>query len=165
MKTKSQKIKDLETAKRKIGESRTIVVADFTGLSVNSMNTLRKSLKSAGIGFAVIKKRLLKIAFSETGIKADPKKFEGQTGVVFSPEGISETSQIIYKFAKQNKNKFKILGGVEVEENKFLDGGEVEYIGKLPGRDVLIGQLVGMIAAPIKSFLFILNEKSIDIAL
>jgi large subunit ribosomal protein L10 len=160
MKTKFQKTKDLETAKRKIGESMTIVVADFTGLSVNSLNTLRKSLKNAGIGFAVIKKRLLKIAFSEIGIKADPKKFEGQTGVVFSSKDIPETSQIIYKFAKQNKNKFKILGGVEVEEKNFLDGSEVEYIGRLPGREVLLGQLVGMIAALLKSFLFILNEKS-----
>lgn len=160
MKTKSQKTKDLETAKRKISESKTLVIADFTGLSVNSLNALRKSLKSAGIGFSVIKKRFLKIAFKEIGIETDPKKFEGQTGVAFSPDDIFSTSQIIYKFARQNKDKFKILGGVETEGKKFLEGSEVEDIGKLPGREVLIGQLVGMIAAPIKSFLFILNEKS-----
>lgn len=159
-KTKSQKAKQIEDAKEAFGKSSALVIADFTGLPANAMVSFRKSLREVGMAFKVVKKRLLKIVFSENKIGIDPEKLEGQTGLVFSPKDITETSQAVYKFYKDNKNHFKILGGVEIDSKKALTDNEVETLGKLPSKEVLIGQLVGMIAVPIRSFLFVLNEKS-----
>lgn len=157
-KTKQQKIQAVQEGQKAFQKSESVIIADFTGVRVNDLNNFRKSLKEIGAGFSVIKKRLLNIILEKENF---PKtgKFEGQTGVIFSPKDMVETAGISYKFSKA-KDAFKILCGFEVKDKKFMDGAEVKAIGQLPSRDILLGQLVGMIAAPIRSFLYVLNEKS-----
>ncbi len=138
----------------------TLVFTDFTGLSVNDLNTLRKSLKAMGAAFSVIKKRLLRLTFQKEGITVDPKEFQGQLGVVFSPKDIVETAGAVYKFSKEKKDGLKILGGLELKAKKFFVGADVKRIGQLPSREVLLGQLAAMLTIPIKKFMFILNQKA-----
>jgi len=159
-KTKAQKTKAIEQGLSDLKKSETVIIADFTGIPVNDMNTLRKVLKAIGAGFTVVKKRLLKLIFEKEGIEFDPKKFAGQTGVVFSPKDLVETSGAVYNFSKSKKDLFKILGGFDVKEKKFIEGGDVKRIGQLPGREALLGQLAFMLTIPIKKFLFVLNEKT-----
>ncbi|MEK9194376.1 MAG: 50S ribosomal protein L10, partial [Patescibacteria group bacterium] len=132
-KTKAQKVKAVEEGLKDLKSSETVVLADFTGLPVNQMNVLRRSLRVAGATFKVLKKRLLKIIFEGSGIVFDPKKFEGQTGVVFSGKDMVETSGLVYKFAK-GKELFKILGGFDIKEKKFIEAADVKRYGALPGR-------------------------------
>jgi len=160
MKTRKQKEEQIEKGLGNLKNSQTVIVADFTGLNVNNMNGLRKSLRVIQASMNVMKKRLLKIMLEKEGMEFDAKKFEGQTGVIFSPKDIIESSGSVYRFSKQHKDEFVILGGYEVSEKKFVSGDEIMAFGRLPTREVLLGQLVGMFASPIKSFLFVLNEKS-----
>lgn len=159
-KTKTQKIEITKHATKEVEKSETILITDFSGLPVNALNILRKSLKEVGMKFQVTKKRLLKRVFEEKGINLNPKELPGQTGVVFSPKDITETAQTVYKFEKANKDKFKTLAGVELSVNKIYLSDEIGKIGRLPSREILLSQLVGMIAYPLKSFLFVINEKS-----
>lgn len=160
MKTRAQKIETAKGVTEKLKSANTVVLTDFTGLTANGMNVLRKSLREVGMQFQVIKKRILKRVFGETGITLNPKEIEGQLGVVFSPKDIVGTAQPIYAFQKANKDIFRITGGVLMEEKKILTGETVAKIGGLPGREVLIAQIIGMFAAPIRSFLFVVNEKA-----
>lgn len=162
MKTKKQKIEAVEGGLEDLKKSKTIIITDFTGLSSNEMNALRRALRAISTPFRVVKKRLLKIIFEKSGAPFDPKQYSGQMGVAFSPKDIVEVAGTVYRFAKEHEKKgiFKILGGLDVAEKRFIDAKEVMVIGKLPPREILIGQLVGMIAAPIKSFLFVLKAKS-----
>ena len=162
MKTKAQKTKAVESGINDLKNSKTVIITDFTGLSSNEMNSLRRALRAISTPFRVVKKRLLKIIFEKSGAQFDPKQYSGQMGVAFSPKDIIEVSGTVYRFAKEHEKRgiFKILGGLDVADKRFIDGKEVIAIGKLPSREVLIGQLVGMIAVPIKSLLFILKEKS-----
>lgn len=159
MKTKIQKAKAVEEGLKNFKNSETIILADFTGLKVNDLNAFRKSLKAIGIVFRVLKKRLLKIIFEHEGIDFDVKKFGGQTGIVFSSKDLTETAGIAYKFSKE-KEAFKILGGFNLKEKKFVGVDFIKQLGQLPSREVLLGQLVGMLAAPIRSFLYVLSQKS-----
>ena len=159
MKTKAQKLSQIEAGAKELKTSQTVVITDFTGLTANELNAFRKEVFALGGTMSVIKKRLLKYVFEKEGIEFDPKQFEGQTGVVFSPKDMVETSGTAYKFSKQNK-LFKILGGYEVSEKKFVPATEVVMIGQLPSREVLLGQLVYMLGSPIRSFLYVLSEKS-----
>ena len=52
------------------------------------------------------------------------------------------------------------MGGVQVAEKQFVPASDVIRLGQLPSREVLLGQLVGMLVSPIRSFLFVLNEKA-----
>lgn len=159
-KTKAQKTKAVEEGLGVLKNAQTLVFTDFTGLGVNEMNVLRKALKAMGAAFTVIKKRLLKLMFEKEGIAVDPKQFEGQLGVVFSPKDIVETAGVVYKFSKERKDVLKILGGVELKEKKFIAGADVKRIGGLPSREVLLGQLAAMLTIPVKKFLFVLSQKA-----
>jgi len=159
MKTKKQKIKAVEAALENLKKSQTVIIADFTGIGANEMNYFRRTLKSIGAIFRVVKKRLLKFIFEKEGMIFDPEKFVGQTGVIFSPKDLTETAGKVYEFAKTKKDLFKFLGGFDILEKKFIEGADVKKIGQLPPRAVLLGQLVGMLSAPIRKFMFVLNEK------
>ena len=130
------------------------------GLSVNRLNAFRNSIRREGGFFRVVKKRLLKFVFEKEGIVFDPHAFEGQIGIVFSPKDIPETSSIVYTFAKQEPNSFKILGSFNIKEKIFITGADVIRSGKLPSREILLAQLIGMLSAPIKMLLYVLDQKS-----
>lgn len=158
-KTKQQKAKDIETGLAALKKSETVVLADFTGLSVNELNSFRRNLEKLGLAFKVLKKRLLKIVFEKENIAFDPNKFQGQTGVIFSSKDAVETSAPVYQFAKQ-KEFLKILGGFDVKGKKFIEAVDIKRYGSLPSREVLLGQLVGMLVMSIKQFLYVLDQKS-----
>lgn len=160
MLTRKQKETIIRDESKQIKDSKTLIFTDFTGLSANEANALRKSLRELGAKYRVMKKRLLGIILKEHGIGVNSKDLQGQVGVVVSPEGMPETAGSVFRFFKECKEKFKILGGVEVAAKKFVAQSEVEMIGNLPPREVLLGQLVYMLGSPIRKFMFVLNEKS-----
>ena len=159
MKTKEQKTRDIERGTRDLKTSKTVLLVDFTGTPTGRLNELRKVVRGTGGVFRVIKKRLLKLVFGKENIDFEPKNFEGQAGVVFSPQEVYETSSLVYKSVK-GTDTFKFLGGFDVSEKKIIESEVIIKLGRLPGREVLLGQLVGMIAAPIKMFMSVLEQKS-----
>jgi large subunit ribosomal protein L10 len=168
-KTKTQKHEAVEEGLKGLKASESLIIADFAGIPTAEMNALRKSLRAMGAAFHVVKKRLLKIIFEKEGVAVDPKQFAGQAGVVFSPKDLVETAGVVYRFGtrlagasakREGKESFKILGGVEVKEKKFMEGADVKRLGALPSREVLLGQLAHVLTAPIKKFLFVLDEKT-----
>lgn len=155
MLTKPQKQSVIENAVKSLGESQAIVFVDFAGVGVNDLNALRRELRGIGARLEVIKKRLLKIAFERTGEACDPTQFEAQAGAIFSRVSLLEAARAVVK------NKLiKILGGYEMAGHRMVSGAEVIMLGNLPSREALLGQLVGTIAGPIRSFLYALGERS-----
>ncbi len=158
-KTKAQKQKIVESGSGTLGKSETVVLVDFTGLSVNKLNSFRRSVKEIGGVLQVIKKRLLKFVFEKVGIEFNPKAFAGQTGVVFSPLNLQETASVVYKFSRANEKSVKILGGFNIKDKTFIESGDVIRFGSLPSREVLLAQFVGMLSMPMKMLMHVLNEK------
>ena len=54
----------------------------------------------------------------------------------------------------------KILGGYDLSSKQVVDAKTVVYYGQLPPREVALAQVLGMLVAPIRGFMHILNEKS-----
>ena len=158
-KTKAQKHKAVESGSGSLGKSETVILVDFTGLSVNKLNAFRRTVKEMGGVFKLIKKRLLKFVFEKAGIDFNPKTFAGQTGVVFSPKDLQESASIVYKFGKTADKAMKILGGFNVKDKTFIESASVIRFGSLPSREVLLAELVGMLSMPIKMLMHVLNEK------
>lgn len=159
MKSEAQKIESVTKGEELTKDSQTVILANFSGLKVNDLSKFRKTLKTKGAVFSVIKKRLLKIIFEKIGFVFDRQRFADQVGVVFSPADLIATASEIYRFAKQNE-AFKVIGGYDLKEKKFIEAAEIIQIGQLPSREILLAQLVDMIAAPIKKLLLALNEIS-----
>lgn len=153
MLTKQQKIEKVEEGKKLLDKSRSLIFIDFGGKSVVELEKLRRNLGELGAKVKVIKKRLLKIALRDKKIDFDPEQFESQLGTVFAPKEIFEVAGSAYK------SGIKVVGGYDLEAKSFFDAEKMKFIGQLPPREVLLGQLVSMLAAPIRMFLHALNEK------
>jgi large subunit ribosomal protein L10 len=160
MLTKQQKSKQIEESQKLLDENRLVFFADFSGTSVEDLKQLRKIMRELGAKVKVIKKKLLRAAFEKKGADFNPEQFESQAAAIFAPKDISEIAPPIYKFSKEKEKKgFKILGAYDLSEKNFLDAETVKRIGRLPSREVLLAQLVGMLSMPIKMFMYVLNEK------
>ena len=158
MLTKAKKIEQVAEGKKLLGESDVLIFTDFAKTKNEDLRSLRSTLRDMGAKFQVIKKRLLGIALKEKGIDFDPKQFESQVGTIFMKGDISAIAQPVYQFSK-DKQGFKILGGLDVVNKSAISGETVIAIGKLPSREILLGQLLGVLSSPLRMFMYILQEK------
>lgn len=153
MLNKEQKKEVVKKLAEQIKSGKAMVFSDFTGTSVAKMKKLRDELRQFGSTYKITKKKLIEIAFRESGIEVDVKNMEGQIGVAISQEDEVSAAKILAKFAKENKN-FKILDGVL--EKEVISREKVIAISKLPSREELLAKLVGTINAPVSGFVNVL---------
>lgn len=167
MKTKVQKQEELTKAEELLSGSKFLAFAEFTGIPAEEVRKLRRSAKELGANILVIKKRLLSLLFKQKGIDFDLKKFKTSVGTIFSPD-VEKGSGAVYKFlanlgeTKDEKaaNINKILGGYDLVKNSELEASRVIAIGQLPPREVIMAQFMGMLVAPLRTFMYILQEKA-----
>ncbi|OGY58388.1 MAG: 50S ribosomal protein L10 [Candidatus Colwellbacteria bacterium RIFCSPHIGHO2_12_FULL_43_12] len=158
-KTKEQKGKVIEKNSADIKNATNLIFADFGGTKTADIRTLRSTLKGLDSRMEVIKKRLLKIILKTKGIDFDPKQFAAQVGTIFVRGEISEVAGPVYKFSK-DKEKFKMLGGIDLIKGESIDGEFLKRIGQLPPREVLLAQVLGGMVAPLRAFMWIIQERS-----
>lgn len=159
MLTKKEKNSIIEKEVENFGKNRSVVFIDFTGVKTGELNNFRKAVREANGELSVIKKKLLRVAFEKAGIDFNPETFESQVGTIISPEEVFSVAGPAVKFQSA-----KILGGYDLESKRFVPAEEVIMLGNLPSKEVLLSQLVGMIASPIRSFMFVLKERAKQIA-
>jgi large subunit ribosomal protein L10 len=169
MKTRAQKEQELANARTLFEKSESLIFADFSKITAEDLRKLRIELKKAGANFLVIKKRILSILLKEKGIDVDLKQFKTSVGTIFSEVDAEHIAGPAFKFfsgmevpegAPKDVWIKKILAGYDINGKTAMDAEQIIYIGKLPPREVVLAQLLGMLAAPIRSFLYILDEKS-----
>ncbi len=113
MMSKEAKRNYVEEMKKNFTDNESVMIAQYQGLNVNELDSLRKELRDKGILFKITKNRITKIAIKETPKKDLEKYFIGPTAAAISSDPIS-TAKILTKFSKSN-NKLKIIAG-------FMDG-------------------------------------------
>ncbi len=147
---KSQKTELIAEVAAKAKGSKALVFANFKGVSVKDITTLRRSLRETGSSWQVLKKTLLNRALDEVGVKVDARSLDGQVGVAFSSDEVA-AAKTIADFIKANKEStLSIVGGALGSEALSVEA--VKALAKLPSRDELRAQLVGTLQAPISGF-------------
>ncbi len=141
----------------KVEKAPVFYLADFTGLDVKSMTTLRRSLKDVGAEFMVVKNRLAKRALSETDLPDISDALLGPTGVVFGFESVVEPAKALSDFAKAHDDKpvFK----VGILDQKVLEAADIQRLAKLPPREQLLAELAGAMEAPMAQLASALEAK------
>ncbi|HEX4103918.1 MAG TPA: 50S ribosomal protein L10 [Candidatus Paceibacterota bacterium] len=169
MKTRAQKSEELKRAKALLDKSQALIFADFTKITAENIRKLRNELKKTNGSYLVIKKRLLGLLLKEQGIDVDLKKFKISVGTIFSEKGIEGVAGPAFKFFSGlevpeggDKNMWiaHLLGGYDMKGKMPMDATQVVAIGKLPPREVLLAQVLGMFTAPLRSFMYIVDQKS-----
>src|SRR3989344_7104242 len=164
MKSKIQKSEELEKGRKLLKDSRVVLLIDFSKVKTADLRNLRQELKKSGNPLLIIKKRLLGLLLKDKNIEFKNADFKMPMGAVFASD-LESASASVYKFfqglvMERKIDKMRMLGGYDVAAGSFISAEQAVFIGKLPSREVLLGQLLGMIAAPIRSFLYVLSEKS-----
>lgn len=153
--TKQQKELLIAEVTEKIKDSKALVFANFKGVSVKNITTIRKELRKSGSSWQVMKKTLLNIALKNAGVEVNVRELEGQVGVAFSHDEVA-AAKTIADFQKANKEVTITIEGGALG-SKALRADEVKALAKLPSQDELRAQLVGTLQAPISSFVRVLS--------
>lgn len=159
--TRQQKESLLKSATENVSKAKTLVFVGLSGVSVAKLTELRKQMRKQNVSFKVIKKTLLKKALEQNNLNANEEIFKDKNsfGLVIGMGDEVAPAKIIYDFAKKemaaNKNfKLNMVGGFLA--GNFLTSQAINNLGKLPGKEQLIAQLVCTVAAPLKNMLYTL---------
>jgi len=126
--------------------SRSVVLADFTGLRVDDMNQLRRSLKERSVNFRVVKNTLARLAARQAGLEGLLAYLQGPTAFVTSAADPIEPARALADFARE-KEKPKTKG--ILFEGEIGGPSLADRVKALPSRDVLLGRLLSAIGSPI----------------
>jgi large subunit ribosomal protein L10 len=148
---KKDKEQVVERLAERIKSAETLIVADYRGLTNAQMEGLRDELLKHGARFSVVKNTLTRRAAEAAGNEALLTLLEGPTAIAFLESGGDPvaTAKALSQLARDSR-VLAIRGGIL--EGRTMSSAEVEELAKLPPADVLRGQVLGAIVAPIQAF-------------
>lgn len=132
------------------------VLANYSGLSVSDMQALRRQGKESLVTLVVAKNRLVKLALSRNPAykQTDTSVLTGQLALAVGDDEVAP-AQLLASFAKTHPS-LEIVAGIS-GDGRLLDADSVKALAALPSKEVLRGQLVGVIAAPLSGFVNVLS--------
>jgi len=140
---KSAAIKEIVA---EIEGSEAIFAVDYRGISVPQAAELRSKLREADASFRIVKNRLTKIAADQAGEERLAELLTGPTALTFVRGDTAQAAKAITTFNKEHE-VLTFKGGFM--DATTLDEVAFKSIAKLPGREVLNGQLAGVVASPL----------------
>lgn len=141
---KAEKVTFVDNLIEELKGAKSVVLVNYAGLSVKLQQELKARLKEGGSRMVVVKNTLLKRAGESAKIDKDvltDDVLSGQTALIISGDDSLNPIQVLGKFAKEFEvPKFK----VGIVDGSFQDEESLTKLSALPGRDVLLGQLLGV---------------------
>ena len=145
----------VDEIKAQVEGAQTAVILNYSGVTVEQDTKLRKAMREAGITYKVYKNTLMKRAFVGTEFEALNDSLEGPNAIAISKEDATAPARLVAKFAKEIPNLEMVAG---VVEGQFYDAKGMQAISQIPGREELIGRLLGSMQSPIANFARVLNQ-------
>jgi large subunit ribosomal protein L10 len=129
-----------------IDESDAIFAVDYRGISVAQVAELRTKLREADATFKVVKNSLTERAADQAGAEALKDFLAGPTALTFVRGDIAVAAKAVADYARASQ-LLPFKGGMMGSET--LDIEQIRTLSRLPSREVLYGQLVGVVASPV----------------
>jgi large subunit ribosomal protein L10 len=129
-----------------IKESDAIFAVDYRGITVSQAAELRGKLRDADATLRIVKNTLTERAADDAEAESLKALLSGPTALTFVRGDAASAAKAIATFNKETE-LLAFKGGIMNGES--LEVAQIQAIAKLPSRDVLYGQLVGMVAAPL----------------
>jgi large subunit ribosomal protein L10 len=152
---RDEKAAVVEQVATQIQESEAIFAVDYRGISVQQVAELRQKLGEADATLRVVKNTLTELAADKAGAESLKELLEGPTAFTFVKGDAALAAKAIATFRREHE-VLAFKGGTMDGNAMSID--ELEALSKLPARDVLHGQLVGMMASPITGLVRGLNQ-------
>ena len=152
---REQKAAAIAEIAENIRESDAVFAVDYRGISVPQANELRSRLRGADARFTIVKNTLTERAADEAGAEALKELLEGPTALTFVRGDAAAAAKALRDYGRET-DLLPFKGG-------FMDGNalsaeDIGNIARLPSRDVLYAQLVGIVAHPLSGLARTLNQ-------
>jgi len=143
-----KKIEDVAEFKAEVQSHVVAVAAQYQGITVEQVTELRRKFRAEGIKFKVYKNTLAKRALDELGLSGAAAFMSGPTAWAFGNDPVTP-SKILKEVAKGGVKVLVTNGGVL--EGRVITKAQVESLATMPPREVLLAQVVGTIAMPLRN--------------
>ena len=151
------KYEHVEALRKKLSVTKAVFIAEYRGMTVAQSTRLRALVRAVGGEMKVAKNTLLEVAMKEENMVALPETLiTGPNVYTFAYDDPSSVAKVLRDFSKEKTNKAFVLKG-GVLGNSILSVSAFEALADMPPREIVLGQVVRTIAAPISGFLNVLN--------
>jgi len=131
------------------------IAAEYIGLSVGDMTSLRAKARESSVYMRVVKNTLARRALEGTDFECMTQSLTGPLVLAFSQEDPGAAARVISDFSKENDKlvvKLVSIGG------KLLAPGDIKRLADMPTKEQAISMLMSVMKAPIEKFVRTLNE-------
>lgn len=160
MLSKAEKQKVIDDLTARFHSVSSVFVVEYQGLKVKEMDVLRKKLRQTNTEFRVVKNTLLEKASLGTDIEKMKDLFSGPTAVALC-EGESSAAAKVFIDYSEDFPEIRVKGGIF--EGEVVDVSRIEQIAKLPSRQELISEFVGLLSAPMGNLVGVLEQARSNI--
>jgi large subunit ribosomal protein L10 len=131
-----------------IAKAQTVVLAEYNGIKVADLTTLRSKARDAGVFLRVVKNTLVRRAVADTQFASLAEQMTGPLIYSVSADPVA-AAKVLNDFAKSN-DKLVLKAGSYA--GKVLDKAGVQALASIPSRDELLSRLLGVMQAPVSGF-------------
>lgn len=128
-------------------KSKSIVFTDYRGMKMKDVDTLRAKLRPQSVVFKVIKNTLFKRAAEGTPFAEVADLLDGPTAGAFGLDDSIAPARLIADYVRESRGLITVKSGVV--DGQPYSAEQIAVIAKLPGRDMLVAQLIGGLQAPV----------------
>ena len=153
--TIAQKQAKVEELANELKDAKVVLLADYRGINVADVTSLRAELRKVNAEYKVIKNNIVKRALDANGESELDEALEGPVAIVIGKEDYLEPSKVIYNFTKTH-DFYKIKGGII--EGKVMTAEEIITLAKLPSRQELLAKLAGALLGNITKLAVALDQ-------
>ena len=132
------------------------VLVNYEGITVAEDTALRNELRKAGVEYSVVKNTMVRRALDDSGLGELDTVLHGTTSLAVSHEDPIAPMRVVNKFAKSLPgDRFVIKAGFM--DGKVLPLEDISALAELPSKEVLLGQVLGMMLSPITSLAIVIK--------
>lgn len=135
----------IEETKKAFADYDNFIFADYRGMTVEQITSLRKKLREQNAVLKVVKNNFARIAFESMDINDVADYLKGPTVVAMTKEEANTVAKTLFDFAKDNP-VLSVKGAVC--EKEVFDAAKIEAYSKVPGKKELIAMLMSAINGP-----------------
>jgi large subunit ribosomal protein L10 len=159
--TKAKKIKDVEKLGAELKNVSNMIVATYAKLTVAQDFELRKTLRSSGAKYQVVKNTLAERASKGTKVAEVLKGLSGVTSIAYTQGDPVALAKALAKYAKDNP-EFTFKAGVV--EGRVISVKEIDSLATMPSKEELYSKLLFLLNSPAQRLATTVNAVGRDLA-
>jgi large subunit ribosomal protein L10 len=141
----------LDEMKEQMQQSGSFIIAQYQKMSGTRAHEFRRELAKIGGYFEVVRKRMFIEAAQHLGITFSVDQLPGHVGLVLGALDPIEASKVVLQFSDNNDKAMQLVGGFV--EGQKTSAEDVQWMAKLPGKDQMRAELLGLLEAPASGLL------------